>query len=117
MNVISIAEGTIHSVNLADKTVRVKHRDVNGSVSTNLPLLRPKPQPEEGDAALVLYLSNGAAFGVCVGVPYQKEDEKSADVIDIAILPDGAAIQYNTATKTLILTATHVTVNGQEVGS
>jgi phage baseplate assembly protein gpV len=115
-NDISIQLGEINSVNYPARTVKVLHQDANGSVSTDLPLMRPKLSPDVGDPILCVYLSNGAAYGVCLGEFYQEENTPADDgqFIEIAILPDGSSIQYDTTNKKLILNAQNIdiTVSG-----
>lgn len=105
----SVQIGEVNSVDWPAKTVKVLHLDANGSVSTDLPIMRPKPKPEIGDPVLCVYLSNGSAFGICLGEFYEEDNKPSEDgIIEIAVLPDGGFINYNTNTQTLILSAPHV---------
>lgn len=104
-NNISVQIGEVNSVNWPARTVKVLHQDASGSVSTDLPIMRPKPKPEAGDPVLCVYLSNGAAYGICLGEFYQKENTPSDDgqFIEVVILPDGGSIQYDTIGKKLII--------------
>jgi phage baseplate assembly protein gpV len=113
-NLIQIGE--INSVNYAARTVKVLHSDAGNSVSTDLPLMRPKLRPEVGDSVACIYLSNGAAYGICLSGFYQDENTPAdnGEIIEIAVLPDGASIQYDTTTKTLILNAEHVVINNKD---
>ncbi len=108
----SIEIGEVNSVNWPAKTVKVLHADANGSVSTDLPIMRPKPKPEIGDPVLCVYLSNGEAYGICLGEHYEDENipADNGQFIECLILPDGASIQYDTVNKKLILNAQTVDI-------
>jgi len=108
--------GEINSINYAERTVTVLHSAADDSVSTDLPLRRPKLRPEIGDSVLCVYLSNGAAYGICLGEFYQDENTPAdnGEIIECMVLPDGASINYDTITKTLILNAKHVVINGKD---
>ena len=109
---ISVQIGEIQSVNGTARTVKVLHSDANGSVSTDLPLKRPKLRPDIGDPVLCVYLSNGAAYGICLG-EYYVDDNTPADngqFIECMVLPDGASIQYDTVNKKIILNAQNVEI-------
>ena len=108
--------GNINSINVAKRTVKVLHQDAGKSVSTDLPLMRPKLRPEVGDPVLCVYLSNGAAYGICPGEFYQNGNvpDNTGEIIECAVLPDGAYINYDTTTKTLILNAEHVVINDKD---
>lgn len=111
-NDISVQIGEINSVNWPARTVKVLHQDASGSVSTDLPIMRPKPKPEIGDPVLCVYLSNGAAYGICLGEFYQKENTPAdnGQFIECMVLPDGANIQYDTVNKRLILNAVNLEI-------
>jgi phage baseplate assembly protein gpV len=111
-NDISVQIGEINSVNYPARTVKVLHQDANGSISTDLPLMRPKLNPEAGDPVLCVYLSNGASYGVALGGFYQLENTPDDDgqFIEVAILPDGGIIQYDTINKKLIINANDVDI-------
>ena len=109
---ISIQIGEIQSINGPARTVKVLHEDANGSVSTDLPLRRPKLLPEPGDPVVCVYLSNGSAYGICLDQYYQAENTPAdnGQFIECMILPDGASIQYDTVNKKLILNAQTVAI-------
>ncbi len=113
---ISVQIGSVNSVNSVERTVKVLHEDANGSISTDLPIMRPKPKPEIGDPILCVYLSNGAAYGICLGEYYQDENTPAdnGQFIECMVLPDGSSIQYDTINKKLILNARNIdiTVSG-----
>lgn len=111
-NDISVQIGEVNSVNWPSKTVKVLHEDANGSMSTDLPIMRPKPKPEIGDPALCVYLSNGAAYGICLGEFYQEENipADNGQFIECMVLPDGSSIQYDTENKKLILNAQNIDI-------
>ena len=105
--------GEINSINYEERTVKVLHSDSDNSISTDLPLMRPKLIPEIGDTVLCVYLSNGAEYGICIGEFYQDENTPSdqGESIECMVLPDGAYIKYDKTTKTLILSAEHVVID------
>jgi phage baseplate assembly protein gpV len=107
--------GQVEAVNTSKNTVSVRHNDTE-TVSKNLPLMCPKLRPEVGDTVLTVFLSNGPAYGICLGGFYQESNVPSSGALEGMVLPDGASITYDPATKTLALTAAHVVVNGKEVG-
>jgi phage baseplate assembly protein gpV len=109
--------GTVQAVNRPAGTVTVLHEDAgtNGSVSTDLPILRPK-RPEIGDPVLCVYLSNGAAYGLCLGVHYVEETPPPDDgnIIEVFTFPNGDSIQYDTSTNGLNFNISGpVTINGK----
>lgn len=108
--------GEVYSVDPSGKTVKVLHTDASGSVSTELPIMRPKPRPDVGDPVAVVYLSNGAAYGICLGTYYDDDNPppENGRIIEVAVLPDGASIQYDTVNKVLILNAENVTVQATD---
>lgn len=110
-----IRVGKVISVNKEKNTVKVRHGDTR-TTSRELPIIKPKPRPEIGDKVLVVYLSNGDSYGICLGDYYKSSDSTEENIINCLLLPDGASIKYDTDTKTLHLTADHVVVNGTEVG-
>lgn len=105
--------GQVQSVDYAAGTVRVLHPDagINGSVSTDLPIIRPK-RPEVGDSVICVYLSNGQAFGICLGAIYQRQTPppESGQIIEAFALPGGASLRYDTANNRFILVAENVDV-------
>lgn len=108
--------GQVQSVDAATNMIKVLHADTDGLVSRSLPIMRPKPLPEVGDTVLVVYLSNGNSYGICIGGYYQSANAPDENIIECLLLPDGACIKYNTVTKILTIDAEHVVINGTEVG-
>lgn len=105
--------GEVQSIDENGRTVKVLHEDASGSVSTDLPIMRPK-RPEVGDPVACIYLSNGQAFGVCLGAFYQ--DEVPPDgIIEVFVLPDGNILKYDTDTNKFIMAVQNLEIQAENI--
>ena len=114
----SIQIGVVQSVNFTPGTggsVTVLHEDagVGGSVSTDLPIMRPK-RPEIGDPVLCAYLSKGQAFGICLGAFYQ-EDAPVDGIIEVFVFPNGDTLQYDTSANKYIMAVQNLEIQANSI--
>jgi phage baseplate assembly protein gpV len=113
----SIQIGVVQSVNYTSQgnTVTVLHEDagIGGSVSTDIPVMRPK-RPEIGDPVACIYLSNGQAFGICLGAFYQ-ENAPADGIIEVWVFPNGDILKYDTNTNKFIMTVQNLEIQATSI--